>query len=63
MVFGKMIDNFFMEFNLPSDTDEMIKIENTPTDFTPLLEVAVGTGVVFKGNTLEELAKKYEYRF
>lgn len=48
---------FFMEFNLPSDTDEMIKIENTPTDFTPLLEVAVGTGVVFKGNTLEELAK------
>lgn len=48
---------FFMEFNMPSDTDELIKQENTPVNYTPVLEAALGTGVVFKGNTLEELAE------
>ena len=47
---------FYMEFNEPNDTEDAIARENTPTDFTPLLKAAVGTGVVFSGNTLEELA-------
>lgn len=47
----------YMEFNLPNNTEELIQEENTPTDFTPLLEGALGTGVVFKGNSIEELAK------
>lgn len=49
--------NFYMEFNEPNDTDELIKKENTPTDYTPLLKKAVGTGVVFSGSSIEELAK------
>ena len=58
--YGIWKDNrqFFMEFNMPTDTDELIERENTPIDYTTLLEGAVGTGVVFKGNTLEELATK-----
>lgn len=49
--------NFYMEFNEPNDTDELIEKENTPKDYAPLLESALNTGVVFKGNTLEELAQ------
>jgi len=51
---------FFMEFNMPTDTDELIKRENTPIDYTPMLEAVLGTGVVFKGETLEELAKNMD---
>lgn len=51
---------FFMEFNMPTDTDERIQSENMPIDYTPVLEAAVGTGVVFKGDTLEELAKNMD---
>ena len=51
---------FFMEFNMPTDTDELIELENTPIDYTPLLEAALDTGVVFKGDTLEELAKNID---
>lgn len=47
---------FFMEFNEPNDTAESYKAENTPMDYTKVLDPLVGTGVVFKGNTLEELA-------
>ena len=48
----------FMEFNEPYDTDELNKIENTPVDLTPILDQFVGkTEVVFKADTLEELAK------
>lgn len=56
--YGKWKDDrqFYMEFNLPNDTEELIARENTPTDFRPLLEGANGTGVVFKGETLEELS-------
>lgn len=49
--------NFYMEFNEPNDTDQLIEKENTPKDYTSLLESALSTGVVFKGNTLEELAQ------
>lgn len=49
--------NFYIEFNEPNDTDLLIEKENTPTNYTPLLEGALGTGVVFKGETLEELAE------
>ncbi len=49
---------FYMEFNEPNDTDVLLKEENTPTDFTSRLEAALGTGVVFKADTLEELAKQ-----
>lgn len=49
--------NYYMEFNEPNDTDELIKKENKPTDYTPLLDAAVGTDVVFSGNSIDELAK------
>jgi fumarate reductase flavoprotein subunit len=57
--FGTWKNNpeFYMEFNEPTDTEALIKGENTPTDYTPLLKKAVGTGIVFSGNSLEELAK------
>lgn len=48
--------NFYMEFNENNDTDELREKEVTPTDYTPFLEKALGTGVVFKGNSIEELA-------
>jgi len=49
--------NFYMEFNAPCDTDELIKKENTPTDYRDLLEPALGTGVVYKADSIEELAE------
>lgn len=57
--FGTFKDNrnFYMEFNEPNDTDQLIEKENTPRDYTPLLEAAVGTNVVFKGESIEALAK------
>lgn len=60
--FGTFKDNrfFYMEFNEPNDTDFLIEKENTPIDYTPLLEAALETGVVFKGNSIEELAENME---
>ena len=57
--FGSFKDNrnFYMEFNEPNDTDYLIEKENTPTDYAPLLEAAIGTGVVLKGDSIEELAE------
>lgn len=57
--FGQWKDNrqFFMEFNEPNDTDEVIERENTPMDFAPLLDSLLETKVVYKGETIEELAK------
>lgn len=56
--YGIWIDNpqAYMEFNEPNDTAFLIEQENRPTDYRPLLESAIGTGVVYKGETLEELA-------
>ncbi|GAB6109900.1 FAD-dependent oxidoreductase [Fusibacter bizertensis] len=48
---------FYMEFNEPNDTDDLIAKENTPKDYIPLLEGGIKSGVVFKGATLEELAQ------
>lgn len=58
--FGKWKDNpqFFMEFNEPNDTAEFLEEEHTPVDYAALLDKAVGTGVVFKSDTLEGLAKE-----
>ncbi len=57
--YGIWKDNrqFYMEFNEPTDTDTLIAQETTPTDYRPVLDAAVGTGAVYKGETLEELAK------
>ncbi|MBF4692589.1 FAD-dependent oxidoreductase [Fusibacter sp. Q10-2] len=57
--YGIWKDNrqFYMEFNEPNDTDTLIEKEKTPTDYVPLLDAAVGSGAVYKGDTLEELAK------
>lgn len=49
---------FFYEFNEPNDTDDFIKRQNTPTDFTPLLDQLTKTGVVFKANSVSELAEQ-----
>ncbi|HCX65577.1 MAG TPA: hypothetical protein DHN33_10245 [Eubacteriaceae bacterium] len=50
--------NFYMEFNEPCDTDVLIEQESTPVDYVPLLEGALETVVVAKGNTIEELANE-----
>lgn len=47
---------FFMEFNEPNDTAEFSAWENMPTDYAALLDAVSGTGAVFRGDTLEELA-------
>lgn len=47
---------FFMEFNEPNDTAEYIEWENAPADYGEILDALAGCGVVFKGETLEELA-------
>lgn len=47
---------FFMEFNEPNDTDEFIKQENTPYDYTKILDPLVGkTETVFKADSIEDL--------
>lgn len=51
---------FYMEFNEPNDTDTLMKAERTPTDYRPLLDAALDTGVVFKADSLEALAKKID---
>lgn len=58
--FGIWKDNpqFFMEFNEPNDTATFLEEEHTPMDYVPLLDKALGTGVVFKSDTLEGLAKE-----
>lgn len=49
---------FYMEFNEPNDTKELLKQENTPYDYTKLLDPLVGkTQTVFKANSLKALAK------
>ncbi len=57
--YGLWKDNrqFYMEFNEPNDTEFLIQQENTPTDYRPLLEAALETDIVFKGETLEALAE------
>lgn len=58
--YGKWKNNpfFFMEFNEPNDTKTLIEQENTPYDYTKLLDPLVDTTqTVFKANTLESLAK------
>ncbi len=56
--FEKWIGNeqFYMEFNLPNSTDHEYKIQHTPYDYVSLFDSVLDSGVVFKGNTLEELA-------
>lgn len=56
--YGAWKDNpyFYMEFNEPNDTAELYKQAITPTDYRPLLDAAVETGVVVKADTIEELA-------
>ncbi|WP_339223733.1 FAD-dependent oxidoreductase [Paenibacillus sp. FSL H8-0332] len=49
---------FYMEFNEPNDTDTILAAENTPTDYTPLLDSMKGTGVVHRAGTLEALAQE-----
>ncbi|MBO0476527.1 FAD-dependent oxidoreductase [Vagococcus sp. DIV0080] len=48
---------FFMEFNEPNDTDEFLAEEEMAYDFVPLLDSLAGKGMIFKGNSVEELAK------
>ncbi len=48
---------YFMEFNEPNDTDEFLKEEETPYDFTKLLDSMAETPIVSRGNTIDELAK------
>lgn len=58
--FAKWKDNpqSFMEFNEPNDTAQFYKEDHTPIDYAPIFDKALGTGVVFKSDTLEGLAKE-----
>ncbi|MFB9769972.1 FAD-dependent oxidoreductase [Lactiplantibacillus modestisalitolerans] len=58
--YGKWKNNpqSYMEFNEPSNTKDSIKRENTPTNFEPLLSQLAGNGVVFKSDSLADLAKQ-----
>ncbi|MGZ9585868.1 FAD-dependent oxidoreductase [Paenibacillus marinisediminis] len=48
----------FMEFNEPFDTDTNYKSTVTPIDLTPVIEEAIESGVIVKGDTIAELASK-----
>jgi len=48
----------YMEFNEPDDTKANIELEQTPTNFAPLLDKLTGTGVVFKSNSVDGLARQ-----
>lgn len=50
-------EQFYMEFNEPNSTDAMYAQQHTPVDFTTTLDKLLDTKVVYKGNTIEELAK------
>ncbi|WP_340004789.1 FAD-dependent oxidoreductase [Paenibacillus sp. FSL K6-0276] len=48
----------FVEFNEPFDTDTNYKSTITPFDYTPIIEEAIESGVIVKGETIAELASK-----
>lgn len=50
-------EQFYMEFNEPNSTDAMYAQQHTPIDFTITLDKLLDTDVVYKGDTIEELAK------
>ncbi|BDR61085.1 FAD-dependent oxidoreductase [Lactobacillus xylocopicola] len=58
--YGKWKDHnqFYMEFNFPTDTDDAIKREHEKMDFSSLLTKLESTNVVFIGKTIEELAEQ-----
>lgn len=49
-------EQFYMEFNEPNSTDAYYAAQHTPTDFRPIFDSVLKSGVVFKANTIEELA-------
>ena len=58
--YGKWKGNrqFYMEFNEPNDTDYLIEQENTPYDYTEILDPLVGTTqTVFKADSIEGLGE------
>lgn len=58
--YGEWKDNpqFYMEFNEPNDTATLLKEEHTPVDYASIFDQVLDTGVVFKSDTLEGLAKE-----
>ncbi|RGT56345.1 FAD-dependent oxidoreductase [Solobacterium moorei] len=53
-------EQFYMEFNEPNSTDAMYAQQHTPIDFTTTLDKLLDTKVVYKGNTIDELAKSMD---
>lgn len=53
-------EQFYMEFNEPNSTDAMYAQQHTPIDFTTTLDKLLDTKVVYKGNTIAELAKSMD---
>lgn len=47
---------FYMEFNEPNSTEAFYAQDHTPMDFVPLFDALLDTGVVYKGDSLDELA-------
>ena len=53
-------EQFYMEFNEPNSTDAMYAQQHTPIDFTTTLDKLLDTKDVYKGNTIDELAKSMD---
>lgn len=49
-------EQFYMEFNEPNSTDAFYAEQHTPTDYAALLDAVLESGVVFKGDSIEDLA-------
>lgn len=58
--YSKWKDNpqSYMEFNRPLNTVDKIAAENTPKDYAPYLDSLLGTGAVFKADSIEDLAQE-----
>ncbi|MGL6107471.1 FAD-binding protein [Romboutsia sp.] len=58
--FAKWKDDpqFFMEFNEPNDTRIFYEEDHSPVDYAAMFDKTLDTGVVFKSDTLEGLAKE-----
>ncbi|BBF43518.1 fumarate reductase flavoprotein subunit [Lachnospiraceae bacterium KM106-2] len=51
-------EQFYMEFNEPNSTDDYYKEQHTPRDYAKIFDSVLDSGVVFKGDSIEDLAKQ-----
>lgn len=51
-------EQFYMEFNEPNSTDAYYAEQHMPADYRELFDAVLDMGVVFKADTIEELAEQ-----